>query len=130
MILLLIITGANILMPKIYQLLVDDIYKKPANARGDMNIFISTFAFLIVGYTLCRIVISTTTIFRGRILAKVNAKIIHELRVSVFEHIHKLSLSFTNNKKTGDLMNRVSSDTVRIQQFIEKALQLYLPKKL
>lgn len=115
--LLLVLTGTNILMPKIYQLLVDKVYILPAAERGEK--FVLTFVLLIVGYALCRIVIAVTTVFRGRVLSRISAKIIHELRVSVFEHIHSLSLGYINRKKTGDLMNRVSSDTVRIQQFVE-----------
>ena len=120
LVLLLIITGATILMPKIYSELVDKVYKLPVDKRGET--FMLTFALLIIGYALCRVVITVTTIFRGRILSKVSEKIIHELRVNVFEHIHSLSLGYINRKKTGDLMNRVSSDTVRIQQFIEHEL--------
>ncbi|HOA32658.1 MAG TPA: ABC transporter transmembrane domain-containing protein, partial [Clostridia bacterium] len=120
MVLLLVITAANILMPRFYSGLVDNVYTLPEENRGEQ--FMLTFALLIFGYAMCRVIITVTTIFRGRILSRVSEKIIHELRVSVFEHIHTLSLGYINRKKTGDLMNRVSSDTVRIQQFVENEM--------
>jgi ATP-binding cassette subfamily B protein len=120
MVLLLVITAANILMPRFYSGLVDNVYTLPEENRGEQ--FMLTFALLIFGYAMCRVIITVTTIFRGRILSRVSEKIIHELRVSVFEHIHTLSLGYINRKKTGDLMNRVSSDTVRIQQFVKNEM--------
>lgn len=119
LVMLLVITALNILLPKIYAELVDRVYLLPADQRGDLTSFLLLFALILAGYAGCRIFITVVTVFRGRLLSKLSAKIVHELRVTVFEHIHQLSLGFTNQRKTGDLMNRVSRDTIRIQRFIQ-----------
>ena len=77
------------------------------------------FAFVILAYFTCRAMIALITILRARLLAKLSSNIVHDLRVSVFEHIHAMSVSFTNDHKVGDLISRVSNDTNRVKNFIQ-----------
>ena len=116
---LLAATGLNILMPKIYEVLVNDVYLLPAEERGNMRDFMILFAFVILAYFTCRAMITLITILRARLLAKLSSNIVHDLRVSVFEHIHAMSVSFTNDHKVGDLISRVSNDTNRVKNFIQ-----------
>ena len=116
---LLAATGLNILMPKIYEVLVNDVYLLPAEERGNMRDFMILFAFVILAYFTCRAMIALITILRARLLAKLSSNIVHDLRVSVFEHIHAMSVSFTNDHKVGDLISRVSNDTNRVKNFIQ-----------
>ena len=106
-------------MPKIYEVLVNDVYLLPAEERGNMRDFMILFAFVILAYFTCRAMITLITILRARLLAKLSSNIVHDLRVSVFEHIHAMSVSFTNDHKVGDLISRVSNDTNRVKNFIQ-----------
>lgn len=45
-------------------------------------------------------------------------KIVHSLRGIVFEKIQRLSIARISKRTSGELMNRVSSDTARIRMFI------------
>ncbi len=116
---LLVMTGLNILMPKIYALLVNDVYLRPAEERGSMHDFMMLFAFVILAYFTCRILITLMSVLRARLLARLSSNMVHDLRTSVFEHIHAMSVSFTNDHKVGDLISRVSNDTNRVKNFIQ-----------
>jgi len=46
----------------------------------------------------------------------------HDLRRTLYNHIQKLSLSYHDNKKTGDLISRITSDIDTVQDFISQVL--------
>jgi ATP-binding cassette, subfamily B, bacterial len=48
--------------------------------------------------------------------------VMHDLRRSVYHHIQRLSLSFHDKGRTGDLISRITSDIDAIQDFISQAL--------
>ena len=52
----------------------------------------------------------------------VGQRVMHDLRRTVYHHIQRLSLSFYDKVKTGDLISRVTSDIGAIQDFISSAL--------
>ncbi|MGO4880425.1 MAG: ABC transporter ATP-binding protein [Bryobacteraceae bacterium] len=44
--------------------------------------------------------------------------VMHDLRLRLYSHIQRLSLAYHDNKQTGDLVSRVTSDIDAIQSFI------------
>ena len=48
--------------------------------------------------------------------------VMHDLRRSVYHHVQRLSLSFHDKGRTGDLISRITSDIDAIQDFISQAL--------
>ena len=46
----------------------------------------------------------------------------HDLRRTLYHHIQRLSLSYHDHKRTGDLITRVTADIDSIQSFISQAL--------
>lgn len=48
--------------------------------------------------------------------------VLRSLRVSVFEHLHRLPLSFYAENEAGDLMSRITNDTEALQQALSFAL--------
>jgi len=59
---------------------------------------------------------------RTHVLAWVSERITADLRHRTYAHLHRLSLEFFSEKRTGDLISRVGSDSDRINFF----LQIYL----
>ena len=116
---MLAMSGINILMPYIYSRLVNDVYVRPAEERGNMHDFMMLFAFIILAYFTCRAMLALVSIFRSRLMARLSSNMMHDLRVMVFRHINSMSVSFTNDRKVGDLMSRVLNDTNRIKNFIQ-----------
>jgi ATP-binding cassette subfamily B protein len=54
--------------------------------------------------------------------ANAGQRIMHDLRRVVYHHIHRLSLAEHDQKRTGDLISRVTSDIDSIQDFVTTAL--------
>ncbi|NOX63841.1 MAG: ABC transporter ATP-binding protein [Chloroflexi bacterium] len=48
--------------------------------------------------------------------------VLRELRVAIFDHIHRLPLSFYSRHEAGDIMSRITNDTSTIQQVLSFAL--------
>src|SRR5579859_5029718 len=48
--------------------------------------------------------------------------VMHDLRRTLYSHIQRLSLAFHDQKRTGDLISRVTSDVDDIQSFINSSL--------
>jgi subfamily B ATP-binding cassette protein MsbA len=48
--------------------------------------------------------------------------VMHDLRSVLYGHIHKLSLSYHDQKRTGDLISRVTSDIDAVQNLISNVL--------
>ncbi len=48
--------------------------------------------------------------------------VMHDLRRTLYHHIQRLSLSYHDHKKTGDVISRVTSDIDAIQDFVSQAL--------
>lgn len=57
---------------------------------------------------------------RGITLGWLGQKISMDLRMQVYKHLQKLSLSFYDTHRTGRIMSRVTSDTGRLRGFIVK----------
>lgn len=55
---------------------------------------------------------------QGAILAWVSERISGDLRNRTYGHLQKLSLEYFGGKRTGDLINRVSTDSDRLCQFL------------
>lgn len=49
--------------------------------------------------------------------------VLFQLRTRLYEHLQKLSLSFYNNKRTGQIMSRVTNDVNVMEQFIVEGLR-------
>jgi ATP-binding cassette subfamily B protein len=53
---------------------------------------------------------------------KVAQWVMHDLRQTLYHHVQRLSLSFYDRTRTGDLITRVTSDIEAIQDFVQNAL--------
>jgi ATP-binding cassette subfamily B protein len=48
--------------------------------------------------------------------------VLRDLRIRIFEHIHRLSLGYYSKNEAGDIMSRITNDTDTLQQAISFAL--------
>lgn len=107
-----IITALNLLVPQLNRILIDDLLN-PRNADREL------FLMVIGGLALVPFVSTLLTILRGRMMVKLSNRLGYDLRNTVFEKIQMLSLRFIDQRKTGELMNRVSRDTNQVQGFLQ-----------
>ena len=52
------------------------------------------------------------------VMARVSQGILYALRTQMFQHLHRLSLSFYDRNEVGRIMSRVQSDVLNLQEFL------------
>jgi ATP-binding cassette subfamily B protein len=61
-------------------------------------------------------------VYQGYLNSFVGEGIMRDIRTSLVAHLHKMSLAFFTNTKTGEIMNRVSSDVDNIDNVVTGTL--------
>lgn len=112
-VMLLVIAAVELLTPVVQQHFIDAALTDGSGTPGQLWTFIGiTFVLLVVRVLL--------HIFRYWNCAKLGAQISMSLRKKLYHKIQILSLSFINNRRPGELMNRVAHDTAQIRRFMEE----------
>ncbi len=65
-------------------------------------------------------------ILLGRIGAEMSGRIIYDIKTDVFSAMQKLGMSFFSSKRTGNLLNRINSDALDIQYFLNDGLPNFI----
>ncbi len=74
---------------------------------------------VIIGLYILGAITTGLTFFS---MAWTGQHVLRQLRVEVFQHLHRLSLSYYTQHESGDLMSRITNDTTAIEQAISFAL--------
>jgi len=73
----------------------------------------------LIGWLLGAFLLREVFLFiRLRTLSLIGEYVARDLRSSVYDHLHRLSVSYFSRNQTGSIITRVSSDTDRIWDFI------------
>ena len=88
-------------------------------SAGDRLAGLGRFVVIIVGLFVLGALLTGLTFFA---VSWVGQHVLRSLRVSVFEHLHRLPLSFYTQNEAGDLMSRITNDTEALQQALSFAL--------
>jgi ATP-binding cassette, subfamily B, bacterial len=83
---------------------------------------ISILYFAALSVVLIAVVGAISSYLEKYLTLSVGQWVMHDLRRSVYHHIQRLSLSFHDKGRTGDLISRITSDIDAIQDFISQAL--------
>ncbi len=78
--------------------------------------------FAVVAVAVIAVVGALSSYLEKYVTASVGQWVMHDLRRTLYHHIHRLSLAEHDEKRTGDLIGRVTSDIEAIQSFITTAL--------
>jgi len=78
--------------------------------------------FAVVAVAVIAVVGAVSSYFETFLTTSVGQWVMHDLRRSLYQHIHGLSLAEHDEKRTGDLIGRVTSDIQAVQTFITSAL--------
>lgn len=111
-ILYFVVTGAGLVVPYLNRILVDNYITK--SAIPDWSKYIAVIA-LIFGVNVVTKILGMVRSYTQTIAG---TRVITKLRNVTFEKIQAMSLSRMSKRTTGELMNRVTEDTRRIQGFI------------
>jgi len=59
---------------------------------------------------------------QARVTGRLAARVMHDLRVSVFTHLQRLGLDFYTDEQSGVIMTRMTSDIENLQQLLQDGL--------
>jgi subfamily B ATP-binding cassette protein MsbA len=78
--------------------------------------------FAVLAVAVIAVVGALSSYLEKYVTTSVGQWVMHDLRRTLYHHIHRLSLAEHDEKRTGDLIGRVTSDIEAIQNFITTAL--------
>ena len=110
-------TGLQLVPPYLTKLLIDDVI-----AKGNHPLLKVLILVMLIVYLLRAVAMA----FRSYIMRWLGNRVLYDLRVQIFEHLQLLHLSYYNQRQTGQIMSRVTSDIQRLQSFIAEGFQRVL----
>src|SRR6267378_1586488 len=82
----------------------------------------SILNFAVLAVIVIAIFGALSSYFEKYLTSSVGQWVMHDLRRVLYSHIQRLSLSFHDQKRTGDLISRVTSDIDAVQSLISSVL--------
>src|SRR3989440_11616428 len=89
--------------------------------------FIGTDKFSILNFAVLAVLViavfgAVSNYFEKYLTTSVGQWVMHELRRVLYRHIQRLSLSYHDQKRTGDLISRVTTDIDAVQSLISQVM--------
>jgi ATP-binding cassette subfamily B protein len=115
LVLVCILIGAvlGLLPPLFTKWLIDDAI--PRHSVGGVG-------FNVAGMVISAVAAGILGVYQGYLNSFVGEGIMRDIRTSLVAHLHRMSLSFFTNTKTGEIMNRVSSDVDNVDNIVTGTL--------
>lgn len=100
-----------VLGPYVTRVLVDDFLVPRRHEAGPIALLVGLLGVIYA-------VTAAVDVVRGRLWGTIGSRMNRDLRSFVFGKLQALSLAYVRARRAGDLLNRVGSDTERVQRFI------------
>ena len=110
---ILIYTGVALLSPLILRHLID--YAIPEKD-------IDRLILAAIGLLILPIISGLFQVITRRLTAQIGEGVIYDLRVSLYEHLQRMSLRFYTHTQLGELISRLNNDVVGAQTAISRTL--------
>ena len=114
---MLLLVGVQLVGPWLVKQMVA-IVSSPGLAKSDM-LQITRLALLALGVYLLRILFQYLRSYMAHIAGW---GVVADVRLSLYEHVQRLSLRFYENTQTGDLMSQMVNDTDLLENLIAHAI--------
>ena len=101
----------TLLNPEVQKHLINDVLREGGGMRKAL-VFLALMFLLSVGIVIVNVLKSNAS-------ARLGARISRDLRVELFNKFQRLPLSFINDRRPGELLNRITEDTRFIREFME-----------
>ena len=113
---LVLLTATSILVPYISnEFFFDEVLSEDGDFFGQI--------LLVIGLVIAtRLLAQVFSIINGFISAKIAAKVVYDLKMTVFTSIEKLSMTFFGGRQTGGLMTQVNNDSNTIYKKIRNSI--------
>lgn len=105
---LLLSSAASVAMPAFIGFIIAAITSSGSNPKRDLEIATVTLVSIFTAGGLF-------SFLRGWLYTLAGERVVARLRRNLFDHLISMPISFFDNNKTGELMNRLSSDTTVVQ---------------
>lgn len=112
-VLMVLASVVTLLNPEVQKHLVDDVLTR---GQGGMRVALTCLGIMFV----LSVGIVIINVLKSYYCTALGAKISKDLREKLFAKVQILSLSFINDRRPGELMNRIVYDTGRIQEFMQR----------
>jgi ATP-binding cassette subfamily B protein len=106
-------TGIGLVNPLLFRQLIDH-----AIPQGDVR-SLNLIALALLATPLANGVLS---VLESWLTTRIGSGVIYDLRVSLFDHLQRMSLRFYTQNKTGELMSRMNNDVMGAQNAISSTL--------
>ncbi len=110
----LLATAVELVPPQLVKIVIDDVI------AGQRYELLSWVIGALVGAYLLRNVFAS---LRIRLNNKLEQQVVHDLREQVFAALQRLSLSYFENRSTGEIMSRVTGDTEHVERIFVDGLE-------
>jgi subfamily B ATP-binding cassette protein MsbA len=121
-------TAADLLQPWMLKIVLDGVLRsKPMQGAGWFNHFVlrvagtgqlSLLRFAVIGSLVIAVFGAACSYAEKYLTTSVGQRVLHDMRMSLYAHVQRLSLSYHDNSRTGDLISRVTSDIDNVQSFV------------
>lgn len=112
-VLMALVSAMNLIIPMVQRSFIDGALSTGQGTWTDWWVFAGVTLFMLIA----RIVLDN---FRYWQCMSLGTSLSMTLRQKLYYKIQALSLSFINNRKPGELLNRVSRDTKMVREFMEE----------
>lgn len=110
---MLLSSAISILMPYVQKNFIDNVLATKSGTMAD----VAKFVGIMLALTAVNV---TLYILKNWWCVLLGSQLSMDLRRKLYTKIQRLSMSFMNKRKPGELMNRVSGDTGQIRRFMEE----------
>ncbi len=115
---LLLSTGVSMLLPQINSYMVDNFLAKAVPSESTTAVYL----LLVLAMAVCGLVTAVGSSLRGIFSSRMGNRILVDLRRDLYGKIHQLSLGSVMRKSAGELINRITSDTNTLREFLTSLL--------
>ncbi len=113
--LVVVIAVVGQLGPKFTEIAIND-------GMSPGHLHFAVVAWMAAAYLLSVVVAALAQYGQVRVTGRLAAWVMQDLRVRVFAHLQRLSLSFFTEEKAGVIMSRMTSDIENLQQLLQDGL--------
>jgi ATP-binding cassette, subfamily B, bacterial MsbA len=121
LVIIVIGSGLGLAGPYTLQYLIDAVFKQ------NNSVLLNQITLILIGIFLLQ---SVSYFFRSYLLSYIGERVMADLRIRLFEHLQSLSLSFYNERRTGELVSRLTNDVSTVRSLVTSDISTALAQAL
>lgn len=106
---------ADLIKPRIYAIIIDDFLPNKGNPGG--NFLTSSLTALGISYFAVIFVSAVSALLQSHMTTRITQRILHETRMKLFDHIHRMKLANIDEMGSGRLLTRATNDVEALDEF-------------